>query len=93
MRSTRSIALWLAAGRGIVRREDEQTTNWQNIDTAPQDGRAVLTSHLAKPVPSPLRACFYNGEWCAEFDGHWRRFDPQPTHWRPLPSYEDIIPQ
>ena len=68
-----------------------KTTDWRPIATAPRDGRSVLTSQSAGHVPSPLRACFHNGEWCAEFDGHWLRFDPQPLYWRPLPSPEDLL--
>jgi hypothetical protein len=70
-----------------------KTMDWQPIANAPRNGRAVLTCHHRGNVPTPLRACFYDGQWLAEFDAHWCRFDPQPAFWRPIISYEKSPPE
>lgn len=64
-------------------------SEWRPIETAPRDGTAILA---AKPnrigvVLYPIRARDQDGRWQAYFgDGDWRSYDPQPTHWMPLPA-------
>ena len=60
-------------------------SEWQTIDTAPQDGTEVLLYCPQEPgddEPVTL-GLFERGEWCA-LQEHW----PQlfPTHWMPKPE-------
>jgi hypothetical protein len=61
-------------------------TGWQPIETAPMDGAEVLAGKLERgAVMWPLRSRF-DGAWTARFgEEDWRSYDPQPTHWMPLP--------
>lgn len=62
--------------------------DWKLIETAPKDGTPVETS--AAPIglyPGyPLPAFYSDGWvlWSPNDHLHGCRFDPQPTHWRPL---------
>lgn len=61
---------------------------WKGIESAPRDGTDVMAG---RPVafgwtPYPLRSRYIDGRWRAQFNERdWRAYDPQPTHWMPLP--------
>jgi hypothetical protein len=61
-------------------------SDWQPIETAPKDGRAVL---LWIPAPAGMvELCYWN---TAKDQDHWLescgfRLQEQPTHWMPLPE-------
>ena len=61
---------------------------WQPIESAPRDGTDVMAG---RPVafgwtPHPLRSRYIDGRWRAQFgERDWRSYDPQPTHWMPIP--------
>lgn len=70
---------------------------WLPIETAPRDGTWVLLAggrmddgwygSLDEP---PVAVGFFvgvGGAWAvANWDGDWRTFYEQPTHWTPLPA-------
>ena len=61
---------------------------WQPIETAPKDGTFVTAAAESKtffrfPYPMKQRWNEEKGKWEAN-DGH--TYDPQPTHWMPLPK-------
>lgn len=62
-------------------------TDWQTIDTAPQDGTPVLAGKmnpfLGGTVLYPLTSRYIGGRWKAKFGDEWASYDPQPTHWTP----------
>jgi ribosomal protein S1 len=67
-------------------------SEWQSIDTAPKDGTVVKVVSATKRgiftyYPYPITSAFHNGKWCWKLDKEdWTSFDPQPTHWMPLPA-------
>lgn len=66
---------------------DGSGRSWEAISGAPRDGSVVTTGHInalhatVGAIFYPLKSRFIDGEWCAEFDGKWKRFQPQPTHY------------
>jgi hypothetical protein len=66
------------------------TDEWQPIGTAPRNGTLVLAACESKMAahwqtfrfPYPLKQRWNGVKWEAD-DGHV--YDPQPTHWMPLP--------
>lgn len=67
-------------------------SEWQPIETAPKDGAEVLAAkESSRPIgvrfPYPLTSKFLHGVWKAKFGkDDWRSYEPQPTHWRPIPE-------
>ena len=65
---------------------------WQTIDSAPKDGTEVTTAKKADWIKAfehfsyPITSRFKNGRWEAEFGHGWATYEPQPTHWQPLPE-------
>lgn len=61
-------------------REETIACQWQDIETAPRDGRRFLTY---RPVGSGIEiGCFWEGYWQ---DDTGEVVTP-PTHWMPLPT-------
>lgn len=59
---------------------------WQPIDTAPKDGRYVMTYRSVEPHFEPMYFTHLRhagAKWCW-FDGDYPAM--QPTHWMPLPE-------
>lgn len=60
---------------------------WQPIETAPIDGTEILAGAESWiGVPYPVTSKFIDGKWATVFDGKWLPYEPQPTHWMPLPE-------
>lgn len=65
-------------------------SEWQPIETAPKDGTEIFT---AKMKPERFGSYFYavrskwrGSEWVMDLGDRWSPFDPDPTHWMPLPA-------
>lgn len=59
---------------------------WQPIESAPRDGTIIRTGIMHKwgAILYPSEERFVGGQFVSAHDG--RRYDPQPTHWQPLPE-------
>ena len=61
--------------------------DWQPIDTAPRDGRGILTCRRDASYNTSIRVCWWNEDmyegdcWMDDADS-----EPDPTHWMPIPS-------
>lgn len=81
-------------------------SDWQDISTAPKDGRAVLlfggapeldSDYSGEAFPSPMVAGWWEddnqgGSWryCSYDSGYYGDWK-KPTHWQPLPAPPDSI--
>lgn len=100
--------LALNIARTVIETPPRSTDPWRPIETAPQDGSAVLVMRDIWPGTSTGRAEQCNGhntyvaEWWAEEEGGaWvcymdRVEEPRcpikPTHWMPLPKPPEAQP-
>ena len=67
------------------------TPQWQPIETAPKDGRALLLccmtpSKYSRHEPGFMAVCGYDEGWSA-----FNRFHFPPTHWQPLPAPPEML--
>jgi hypothetical protein len=62
-----------------ARPEGQHSAGWQDISTAPSDGRMVLTFGGYREVVTAEQA---DGEWWRS----WGGTGPVPTHWHPFPE-------
>jgi hypothetical protein len=58
--------------------------DWQPIETAPKDGKLVLVYAGFIGIASYYNWLGNGWQWCD--DGEGLPYDPQPTHWMPLPA-------
>ena len=67
--------------------------DWQPIETAPKDGRPILT-YMPGERGGFVNVQTYRGgedKWCNAGESKRRRMQ-QPTHWMPLPSPPEVTP-
>lgn len=57
-------------------------SEWQTMETAPKDGRTVLT-YVAGLGMGQMTLYFMDGYWREQANGMGLKIDP--THWMPLP--------
>lgn len=70
------------------------SSEWRPISEAPKDGTKVRAAAANQngDIWWPIAAQFVDGAWRADFGDEWRVFEPQPTHFMPLPPPPDSIP-
>lgn len=77
----------LPIGQSVVMTAPESA--WRPIETAPRSGIAIL---LWQPWESG-RDCTVIGHYANGWvDRHCEEFQPEPTHWMPLPAPPDSAP-
>lgn len=58
-------------------------TDWQEMDTAPKTGTAVLALLPGSDIPHAVR--WQDGCWVITWDGYKLRNEDTPRYWMPIP--------
>lgn len=59
---------------------------WQPIESAPKDGRWIMTWNEFAIVPAVLRWSADIGDWTEVNSDDDKAWDGTPTHWAPIPA-------
>lgn len=67
-------------------------SDWQPIETAPKDGRSVMTFAPDAKEPMDVSLFIEDADIPGSGEGTWRDDGRDPTHWQPLPPPPTLPP-